>query len=237
MQQRRLGVIVALGLSLVWLTVGNVHAEPYVAAYGGISLASDKDFSLDFLVLQTGDLFTSQTSPTELDNSAIFGGKIGYWLDVFPFVGLELDLYTFRPDFHVSDGPFDFDVSIVTIGFNFLGRYPLLKSPDFPRGRIQPYIGIGPGLFITTIDDQQPDPTLNIGSQTLSIGGLQALAGAKFFIFKNLSLFAEWKFTHHTSAISGLGVDVPGNVFNFAFTGTQEFNVNHFYGGLAYHFY
>jgi hypothetical protein len=176
---------------------------------------------------------------TEVDNSAIVGGKIGYWFDVFPLVGAELDIYGFSPD--ISSPPqiaggvrltrsLNFELGVTAISINFMGRYPLLKSPVFPRGRLQPYIGIGPGLFITSIEDLEPHPNDNIGSKTLTFGGFQVIGGLKFFLLKNLSLFAEYKFSHFTADLSGASA-------NFSLGATQNIDANHFYGGVAYHFY
>jgi opacity protein-like surface antigen len=192
---------------------------------------------------------------TEVDNSAIVGGKIGYWFDFFPLVGTELDIYAFSPDITVPpqtvrgsntsvilNSPFNFDVSVTAVSFNLMGRYPLLKSPEFPRGRIQPYIGIGPGLFITTINDLEPNSTFNLGSKTLTYGGLQVIGGLKFFLLKKLSLFVEYKFSHFTADLSG----VPGlsgaspsvsTRTPFSLSGTQNIDASHLYGGVAYHFY
>jgi hypothetical protein len=49
------------------------------------------------------------------------------------------------------------DASIRAVSIDLIGRYSLLKSPAFPRGRMQPYIGVGPGLFSTSIDDVSLD--------------------------------------------------------------------------------
>jgi opacity protein-like surface antigen len=125
---------------------------------------------------------------------------------------------------------FNFDLSVTAVSLNLMGRYPLLKSPDFPRGRIQPYIGLGPGLFITRIEDLEPDLNNNIGSKMLTFGGLQVIGGLKFFLLKNLSLFAEYKFSHFTADLSGASA-------NFSLGATQNIDASHFYGGVAYHFY
>ena len=105
-----------------------------------------------------------------------------------------------------------------------------MQSPTFPRGRLQPYAGVGPAIFITKLEDQEADPNSNLGSKTTAAGGVQALAGVKVFITKQLSLFAEYKFTHHTA-------DFGGTSPLLAAAGSQGFNVNHFVGGLAWHFY
>ena len=115
---------------------------------------------------------------TQVRDSAVFGGKFSYWFDFFPFVGAELDISTFSPDITVPSQPlgqtgftigpvdqngrpagtaFKFNLSVVDIGMNVLGRYPLLQGPEFPRGRLQPYLGVGPALFVTSIEDTRPD--------------------------------------------------------------------------------
>src|SRR5262249_9061739 len=140
------------------------------------------------------------------------------------------------------DPAFKFDVSVVDIGVNIMGRYPLLQSPVFPRGRLQPYIGIGPALFITSIEDTRPDSDVNsLGSKTLTFGGFQVLGGVKFFLLKKLALFAEYKFTHFTADLSGVpggGQSATSSVAaSFSLSATQNIDASHFYGGIAYHFY
>jgi opacity protein-like surface antigen len=239
MKQPNLGVVITLMLSLLCWAPG-VWAEPYIAAYAGYSLLSDTDLKTDFVAdLLTGTQGRGIRLSTDVDNSAIIGGKIGYWFDFFPLVGAELDIYAFSPDIFSPPqtsgsveltAPNNFDVSVTAVSFNLMGRYPLLKSPDFPRGRLQPYIGIGPGLFITSIEDLEPIPENNIGSKTLTFGGLQIIGGVKFFLLKKLSLFAEYKFSHFTA-------DLSGSSERFTLGATQNIDANHFYGGVAYHFY
>ena len=253
-QNLRAVMMLVLG-ALCW--VPGVWAEPYIAAYAGFSLLSDTNLNTDvsrpgaptlnpdLTVISTIQTTRGVRLSTDVDNSAIVGGKIGYWFDFFPLVGAELDIYAFSPDItvrapQISSGvtlnsPFNFDVSVTAVSINLMGRYPLLKSPEFPRGRIQPYIGIGPGLFLTSIDDVSPvtptNPASNLlGSKTLAFGGLQVIGGLKFFILKKLSLFAEYKFSHFTADMSGASE-------KFSLSGTQNIDASHFYGGVAYHFY
>jgi len=239
MKQKNLRVVITLMLSLLCWVPG-VWGEPYIAAYAGFSLLSDTDLKADAVsIFEPRSQGRGIRFSTDVDNSAIFGGKIGYWFDFFPLVGAELDIYAFSSDIFVPPqtsgtiritSSFDFDLSVTAVSFNLMGRYPLLKSPDFPRGRIQPYIGIGPGLFITSIEDLGTDPNDNIGSKTLTFGGLQVIGGLKFFLLKNLSLFAEYKFSHFTADLSGASA-------NFSLGATQNIDASHFYGGVAYHFY
>jgi hypothetical protein len=250
-------------LTLLW-SIPQVRAEPYAAIYGGfsllsnttfrtdVSLAGDPRLNDDLIVESTIDTIRGLHFSTEVDNSPIFGGKAGYWFDFFPLVGVELEIYTFKPNITVppqtrvgtvlgDDGeeedasitftePFKFDVTVVAIGFNLLGRYPLFKSPRYPRGRLQPYIGGGPGLFVTTIEDKEEDAADNIGKKTLAFGGFQAVGGLKWFLLNKLALFAEYKFTFFTADLSGASEA-------FSLGARQDIVANHFYGGIAYHFY
>ena len=270
-QNLRAVMMLVLG-ALCW--VPGVGAEPYLALYGGYSLVSNTDLTADVTfpgvpslepnlnVVSTTLAARGVSLTTNVRDSAVFGGKIGYWFDFFPFVGAELDISTFSPDITVPSqrlgntgfniGPFQgsvpvgnafkFNVSVVDIGVDIMGRYPLLKGPSFPRGRLQPYIGVGPALFITSIEDTRPDSNVNsLGSKTLTFGGFQVLGGVKFFLLKNLSLFAEYKFTYFTADLSGVprgGTNqASGGVANFSLSATQNIDASHFYGGLAYHFY
>ena len=247
---------IALVLSLTWF-VPWAFTEPYAGLYGGISLLADTDLNTDASLsgspevdVDTGFVIApvvrNLSLSTEVDNSAIFGAKVGYWFDFFPLVGAELEVYGFQPDITVQmqgtgrttqggspvtlNAPIDFDVTVIAIGLNIMGRYSLLKGPDFPRGRIQPYAGIGPALFVTNIEDQEDTDSNSLGDKTLTFGGLQVMLGGKFFIFNKLSVFAEYKFTHFKADISGVSE-------NFSFGGTQNISAHHFYGGIAYHFY
>jgi opacity protein-like surface antigen len=265
-QNLRAVMMLVLG-ALCW--VPGVEAEPYVAFYAGYSLVSNTDLSADvtfpgapslnpdLTVVSTTLAARGVRLTTDVSNSAIFGGKIGYWFDFFPLVGAEIDISTFNPDITVpsqrlggtgfnigrsSGTAFKFNVSVIDIGVDFMGRYPLLRSPDFPRGRLQPYLGIGPALFITSLEDTRPDSDVNsLGSKTLTFGGFQVLGGVKFFLQKKLSLFAEYKFTRFIADLSGVpggGQSATGSVAaSFSLSATQPIAASHFYGGISYHFY
>ena len=272
-QQNLRAVLMLMVGTLCW--VSGVRAEPFAAIYGGYSLVSNTHLHADVTfpgpptldsnlnIVSTTLAARGISLTTQVANSAVFGGKIGYWFDFFPFVGAELDISRFRPDITVpsqplghtgfnighfdlngrpTDDAFKFNVSVVDIGVDILGRYPFLQSPEFPRGRVQPYLGIGPALFVTSIDDTRPasDPN-SLGNKSLTFGGFQVLTGVKFFLLKQLSLFVEYKFTHFNADLSG----VPGSgtssttrsTANFSLSATQNIDGSQFYGGLAYHFY
>jgi opacity protein-like surface antigen len=110
-------------------------------------------------------------------------------------LGLELEVYHFQPDIdeQIVQGTFpsfgftgpalvrSADVHVTTIGLNALYRFRLAESPDFPRGRFQPYAGVGVGAFIahlkaSTVGLDVPQKV----SDTDVKPGFQATAGTRF---------------------------------------------------------
>lgn len=258
----------------------NVLAEPFVGVYGGLAIAADSDFKDSDATVPLFDedgafLFSIFLAgidrSTELDESVTFGFRAGYWFDALPMLGAAFDFYVFSPDLtikgteqEVNDpflGPFtlvfperNFDINVTTLGFSIMGRYPFMKGPDYPRGRLQPHIGIGPALFITHWDDQTGGEPLevfeidgdsviinepfNLGSNTVVNGGVQLMVGATYFILEKLAIFGEFKFTHHVAQIGGF--DNLAEQTRFAGTslvGNQSFNISHLNFGISYYFY
>jgi opacity protein-like surface antigen len=75
-------------------------------------------------------------------------------------------------------------------------RLPLLKSADAPWGRLQPYLAVGPPLFITNVTPRNTRNFRNHDDDTdLSIG-YKLAGGVAFQVYKNLALFGEYRFTH-----------------------------------------
>jgi opacity protein-like surface antigen len=246
MRQRSVRTVVIVAALSFLYVAPMVFAEPYVGVYGGFSLTKDSDFDGNLGNLITSDISTTIpefTAKTQISSSAVLGAKAGYWLDVFPFVGFEIDFFYFRPDldFRIEGAtkPFDFDVSVFAIGFTLMGRYPFLESPSFPRGRLQPYIGAGPGLFFTRFEDNEPIEANKLGTENTSSAGIQVLAGVRFFIFKQLAAFGEYKFTRHIAEISSSNRfrETDPNRTIFQVGGSQPFNSNHFVFGFSYHFF
>ena len=75
-----------------------------------------------------------------------------------------MDVSHFRPDvsrqtrtfcsrFCVTGQFDDFDLSVWTIGFDARLRWPLLKIPQFSKGQLQPYITVGPAIFVAHAED------------------------------------------------------------------------------------
>jgi opacity protein-like surface antigen len=113
---------------------------------------------------------------------------------------------------HIANRGTTTEVSSVYVGPNFLVRYPMDISGDYPNGRWHPYVGGGvgahqmamsPGGFrggsLFHSDTKQRDTTI----------GFQGVAGIKAHLFKYVAAFAEAKYlyAHH----NGLKTDRFGN--------------------------
>ena len=89
---------------------------------------------------------------SDVDDSVVFGGKIGYWMENVPFLGIEMDISAWFPDIsrqqinNDASNPkyIDTSMDVLDIGFNGLARYAFNPHNHY----IEPYVGLGVGIFI-----------------------------------------------------------------------------------------
>jgi opacity protein-like surface antigen len=190
-------------------------------------------------------VFGSKFRDVKLDTPFLFGGKAGLFFDPSILggnLGLELEVYHFQPDVgdQVVQGTFpgftgpatvgSKDVHVTVVGLNALYRFRLAEDPQFPRGRFQPYLGMGVGAFIANL--KTTTGILDV-PQTVSDTdvkpGFQATVGTRFFLIPHLALFTEYKYTHtadfNFNLISGAGT----------MAGNPTFSVNNFKFDLTTH--
>jgi hypothetical protein len=137
------------------------------------------------------------------------GARGGYW---FPFelgplnFGVGLDISHFRPDVSRQTRTFcsrfctsgifdDLDLSVWTIGFDAMLRFPLLKSPQFPHGQLQPYITVGPAIFVAHAEDRRNFEPSNQDDTDASVG-VKVGAGVAWQFTKTIAMFGEYRYTH-----------------------------------------
>jgi hypothetical protein len=222
--------------------------EYYLAAYFGGSYLPETDWK--FTVNGTHDLTGPIAKDITYKPGVQAGLKFGRYFDWAPWFGLELETRLSNNQFSGNQGtispPQPFQPSpllktadwflIWAMQVNLLARYGFLKDKEVTFGRLQPYIGIGPGI---DLDYGKFDSAKNFAFETL--------AGIRYMINKNLGLFFEYKFTYQF-AIEYQDVPVyntlPYNQINQAparinaHTYTFTFDQPHhmFVLGLSYHF-
>ncbi len=207
--------------------------DPYIALFGGIAMPFNTDRRVDDNTLNNH--FT--VLDAAYGNSKTLGGKIGIW---FPGtrrfsavdLGVELDVTNYQPDIQagtrratgtVNGVPVSgtstragkTDVNSTILAINGLVRLPMYVSPEFPHGRLYPYIGGGIGMQNSSYDSDGRAP------HDLA---LQGLAGVQILFTRRVALFAEYKFTHAQQTFTFGSQDQ-----------TINFDVSHLVAGLAIH--
>jgi opacity protein-like surface antigen len=197
-----------------------VAVAPRTASAAGEWFA---DIYLGASVTQNTDVSTTTAGPTtsqdELYGSSVNPGlRVGRWFESIPWLGLALDASYF--------GPQD-DIQVIPISALLMARLTLLKDADFPDGRLHPYVGVGPGLFVTHLDGdlgsfrEVSDTTVDVGAD-VRLGVLLRVEG-------NIAIFSEYRFTHVSPSFS---FDTAGGTRDADTT----FNTHHVVVGVSFRF-
>lgn len=198
----------------------SAQAEFYVG--GQVGLNSPQDLTD---IRGTGSASGITLSDLELENMVVFGAKFGgYFPKSLNWLGGEIEVY--HTDSDIKQQPVTIsapilgltasgtlpasDLAITTVAFNVLVRYP--------HQTWQPYAGVGAGLNVARLSGGTAI------SETAYLPSLNFLAGLKFFVTEQVSVFGEYKFNY------GSGWEFEDNLLEF------DYSTNMFLGGVSYHF-
>jgi len=116
-------------------------------------------------------------------------GHLGMWFNEWSGVSLD------GPFFQADDNGFNQNASSATA--LLLLRVQLFKSGGVPKTQLQPYVGIGPGVFFGTEEiGFQQDSGGNINAARMSIG-VDLRAGMRWQINDKLDIVGEYRMTHY----------------------------------------
>ena len=216
----KLTIVLLSGFFLTFLNPVSSPGEFYIAGMGGAVFPQElSNVTVDFV----GEPRSINNSP--LKTGAMGGGKIGYFLPAYPWLGIETEGYFTSLQFEGQ--PFasvpPVELQVTTWAFNAIVRYP--------GKRFQPYMGAGLGLFFA---DQT---ALNGGSGTIAdnwVQGFNALAGIRTYLTESqaVALFGEYKFNHAEFEFQEIG-----SVFAVPRRTLQETYTAHIIAlGLSVHF-
>jgi opacity protein-like surface antigen len=200
-----------LSLCFVLLALASpAWAEWFADGYVGASLTHRGDISFDAFG-------TERERDAEYRSSAVFGARVGKWLDGLPWLGLAVDLSYFRPTG---------DIQVFPLTALAMVRYGFLPDEEFKEGRLHVYAGLGGGIFISNVDGligrlQSSDTSVDFG--------LDTRLGASYRVESDWAIFAEYRFTHVSPSF-----DV--NAFGLRTSADATFNTSHFLLGLSYRF-
>ncbi len=206
MRGARLALSLLVALTWLIVQVPQASAEWFADLYGGAAFSLKHD--VDVVSPDVGRKVTERD--VKVDTGAAFGGRGGYWFDTLPFLGLGLDVSHLNS--HTgkqtvtrqvctpsgcTTGRFQDlggDGNATAIGFDLFLRYPLLVSPELPKGQLQPYLTAGPALFIAHSAPNGFVPSGQTDNDTTV--GAEAGAGLAWQLHKNFAVFGEYRFTH-----------------------------------------
>lgn len=170
--------------------------EFYVGGYLGASLVQSTDLKYKDRIFPAGG--TVNTSKQKFEPSLVGGLKFGYFLKSIPYLGLEAETnyarnYVREQRVSLSRAVQGTTQAILpndswstwTLALHIVGRYGFLPDQEVPFGRLQPYVGIGPGMVVIY---DEVDAGKNFA--------IDAMAGIRYMMLKNVSAFVEYKFSH-----------------------------------------
>jgi opacity protein-like surface antigen len=211
----------------------------------GVSAEGFVDFRLGGAVTQNTD-GTSKIGPVggfpqmvssgtiEFEAGVSVGIRGGYWVDPVPWLGFAFDFSYFDTD---EDAPEPVKLSAFPISGLLMLRYPLLKDSNYPRGRLQPYAGVGAGAFVTTAKINLDSVGLEDFSDTTVAPGLDVRGGVNFHFTRSnwagrsLAIFLEYRFTRFEP--SDFKDDFGGTPVELE---SDQWNTHHTVAGVGWYF-
>lgn len=116
-------------------------------------------------------------------------GRLGIWFNGWS--GIALD-----GPFFQAEG-YGLNNTVVSATPLLLLRIRLLKSGSVPNGQLQPYLGIGPGIFLTDQKaDFRRDNSSMMDTTHMSLG-VDLRAGMRWQLSSKLGVFGEYRMTHY----------------------------------------
>ena len=199
---------------------GGARAEGFFDVYLGGSFTDDATIRES-----VGGSSTTQT--TQFEDSVIGGLRGGGWIRPWPWLGFAGEISYFRPDADSALGAAD--IHVIPISALVMLRVPIFRSDDLPGGRLQPYVGVGPAVFLSVIRSRNfMGSALNFVSVDASVGS-DVHVGMKVQILSWLAVFAEYR---HTRFDANWDDKLTGGNAKIR----TKLATNHFQMGLGFHF-
>jgi opacity protein-like surface antigen len=229
----------ALVLSSLFIVVPTAYGETYIAGQFGFAVPglggglSDGDI--------TSSVFLPGTThgEFELSTSLMFGGKVGHYFNSARWIGVEAEVFHTTP--HIDQQVHTFQnpsVPGVTASATFQGAYlrvltvaPFNLMFRYHKTRLQPYVGVGPGIFFARIKGEGLAPDSPESTSDNARLGLNAKVGLEYYVTRHLTAFAEWKFNY-----AHFKFDENQNLFPFPYGLDATYTMHLVSFGVGYHF-
>jgi opacity protein-like surface antigen len=230
----KVAAVMLIALAGLVLSARISAAEWFADGYAGVSLTQNHDLTIHDPIVGQGVY-----RDTEFATTAAYGFRMGRYFDGLPFLGLAVDFFNFSPNIRPQGtqrdgcmlvtgcGSFEghtgrIDIDAHALSLDLMLRLPLFKTTEEPHGMLQPYIGLGVPLFITTVTPRTTRQFRNQDDETQVSVGYKGAAGLSYRIVSNLHLFGEYRYTHtsidldlHSAVVRNASVDTKLDTHTF----------------------
>ncbi|MDP1767999.1 MAG: outer membrane beta-barrel protein [Nitrospirota bacterium] len=215
-----------------WLL--SAHAESYVAGQVGYTVAQDTTRGRVTDPSYVGLPGGTTASNLSLNNSLMYGMKLGHYFDSTPWLGVELESFMTTP--HAPQQRVTLQApGVGTVLINETGATNrlIVVAPNlvarYRAGAFEPYLGVGPGVFFLHQRQEPLTSGTTAYSQSSTRVGLNTQVGLRYRLTDHVSMFGEWKYNYVRFNLAGQA-DGPYAGIN------AVANLHHFVFGVGYHF-
>jgi opacity protein-like surface antigen len=211
-----------LGSFVLLLVASGAQAEPVAALYLGYAGTGDNEYYADGEPLPPAITCLSSCSDA---SSPVGGVRIGYWFERFPWVGAVTDFSTFITGWGVQS---PFEIESYPLSFMAMARGRLIKQDGYPNGRVQPYVALGPSIYISTATVGSGYAALGTSSRASDTSvaiGADARVGVEILTTHWFGILLEYRYTYSNPT---------WNVEDTEFQ--TELSTSHFIVGIQAHF-
>lgn len=192
---RRASRWLAASAMAVWGLSGiSVQAETYIAGQVGYTMAQDTARGRINDPTYAGLPAGTSVSTVNLNDSLMYGMKIGRYFDSMPWLGIELEGFVttpHRPQQRLTLGvPGTGNVSVEESGAS---NRIVVVSPNlvlrYQAGALEPYIAVGPGVFFLHQKQLATTPGGLTYSQSNTGFGLNTQVGLRYRLTEHVAFF------------------------------------------------
>lgn len=173
----------------IWLIIGLVLVPGGALGEwsGDVYLGMHSSDADDMSIILNGAVAAQYS---DSDTGSVFGGRIGYWFESMPWLGIAMDLSVAELDFN------DINIGVGAITPLLMFRLNLLPSDIFTKGRLQPYAGIGTGFYFGGMSEfiEAIPPNGGVLDDVYFTGGIDARGGVCFLINAGFGVFCEYAY-------------------------------------------
>ena len=185
--------------SVLLFIPGQATAGWFFDVYGGVAFDGSSKIKTSTPFIET------EISPG-FDAAFTIGARGGYWLPNTPNLGFALDISYLRQTVD------SITVDVIPISPLLYLQAQLQVDEEYPYGKYQPYLALGPSIMMTRLDADIVDLTGGrpivpgvtggtYGDET-TVVGFDGRAGLKIKFAWNYAFFLEYRFTHAEPSFS-----------------------------------